>query len=532
VKQIYWRLIIIGVVLAWALFNGWPREGKPLLNMSLGLDLKGGSHLVMDVQTQDAVKAECDLAATRLGEELRDQGFEGARASTGDEVGTVVVTGVDPNRLNEAEDVASEVLENWSPTIGDERVVLEMPNQEQRYVRDRAVKQALTTIRNRIDEFGVAEPNIQRMGSGDRERILVQLPGVEDPSRVKRIMQTQARLELRLAHYPEGSSDPVTGPSRDSVVQQFGGQLPPGVEILPMESKDPQTGELSTQGYMAVEKTSIVTGSDLQDARVGQDQWGQSAVTFQLRVTAADRFARFTRRNIGKQMPIILDGKIQTSPVIRDEIGATGEITGNYTRQEAEDLALVLRAGALPARVETIEERTVGPSLGRDSIRAGVQAALIGFGLVVVFMLIYYKLSGINAVVALLLNLLLVAAAMASLGASLTLPGMAGFILVVGMAVDANVLIFERIREELRSGKTVKGALDGGFSKALSAIMDANVTTLIAAIFLFQYGTGPVRGFAVTLSIGILASLFTAIFVSRTLFMLVLGERPVQRLSI
>lgn len=531
-KPVAWRLAIIAVVLAWALFNGWPREGRPLLNMGLGLDLKGGSHLVMQVETDDAVKAECDLTAIRLGEVLREQGFSEAKAATGEEIGTVQVTGVDPDRLNDAADLAEDEFPEWRTSVTDDSVVLRMSSQNQSFIRDRAVKQALTTIRNRIDEFGVAEPNIQRVGSGERDRILVQLPGVENPSRVKRIMQTQARLELRLAHYPEGAGQPVTGSSRDAVLQQLGGELPPGVEILPVESKDAETGEMVTQGYMAVNKTSVVTGSDLQTARVGQDQWGQAAVTFQLRVNAADRFARFTRRNIGKQMPIVLDDKIQTSPVIRDEIGGSGEITGNYTRQEAEDLALVLRAGALPAGVNTIEERTVGPSLGRDSIRAGVQAALIGFGLVVVFMLIYYKLSGINAVVALLLNLLLVAAAMASLGASLTLPGMAGFILVVGMAVDANVLIFERIREELRSGKTVKGSLDGGFSKALSAILDANATTLIAAIFLFQYGTGPVRGFAVTLSIGILASLFTAIFVSRTLFMLVLGDRPVQRLSI
>lgn len=532
-KPISWRLAIIAVVLGWALFSAWPREGRPVLNLNLGLDLKGGSHLVMQVETDDAIKAETDLLATRIGETLRKQGFEGARASSGERVGSIVITGIDPNRLNDAADLAGEEAPEWpSPSVEDDRIVMRMPSRIAEFIEDRAVRQALTTIRNRIDEFGVAEPNIQRIGSGEADRILVQLPGVEDPSRVKRIMQTQARLELRLCYYEPGRGEPFQGASRDAVLQQLGGQLPPGVEILPQESKNEETGERIVEGYWAVEKTSIVTGSDLQTADLDKDEWGNWAVRFVLRVGAADRFARFTRQNVGKLMPIILDGKVQTAPRIQEEISTNGQITGQYTQQQAEDLALVLRAGALPARVNTIEERTVGPSLGRDSINAGIRAAAIGFILVMGFVLVYYKLSGLNAVVALLLNLLLVAAVMASLDAALTLPGMAGFVLTVGMAVDANVLIFERVREELRSGKTVRGSLDGGFSKALSAIMDANITTLIAALFLFQYGTGPVRGFAVTLSIGILASLFTAIFVSRTLFLLVLGDRAVQRLSI
>ncbi|MDQ7008147.1 MAG: protein translocase subunit SecD [Acidobacteriota bacterium] len=534
-KATTWRLIVIAAVLVWAAWNAWPRpeEGRPFLNMYLGLDLKGGSHLVMQVVTNDAIKAQCDLVATQIGEKLRAEGYPQARAILGEELGQVVVNGIPGDRLSTAQSIIDEEFESWSVAVDGDRIVMSMSEREKTGLRDQAVKQALTTVRNRIDEFGVAEPNIQRIGTGEADRILVELPGVEDPSRVKRIIQAQAKLELRLAYYAPDGSGPFRGSSEEDVIRQLGGSLPPGVEVLPLERKNPETGEKQIAEFWAVEKTAAVTGADLQNAQARKDQqWGRWEVDFQLRVRAADRFAKFTRANIQRYMPVILDRKIATAPVIESEIGSSGRITGDYTFEEAEDLALVLRAGALPARMITIEERTVGPSLGWDSIQAGIRAAGIGFVLVMLFMLLYYKLSGLNAVIALLLNLLLVAAAMASVGAALTLPGIAGFILTVGMAVDANVLIFERVREELRSGKTVKGALDAGFSKALSAIFDANITTLIAALFLFQYGTGPVRGFAVTLSVGIVASLFTAIFVSRTLFMLVIGDRPVQRLSI
>jgi len=532
VKPVTWKLLIILAVLAWAVFQAWPRPGRPFLNMRLGLDLKGGSHLVMRVLTDDAVKAECDLAATRIATKLRKEGFTRVRASVGERVGEVIVTGIPADRLAEAKARLEDEWSTWAISIEGDRIVLQMPQSEIATIRDRAVRQALNTIRNRIDEFGVAEPNIQRLGGKEGDRILVQLPGVEDPARVKKILQTQARLELRLAYYAPDGSGPFRGLTKEDVIAQLGGEVPPGVEILPYEEIDKKTGERKIREWMAVEKSAIITGSDLQDARPNRGQWGDVVVSFELRVSAAERFARFTRENIGHIMPIVLDGKIRSAPVIRAEISTNGQIEGSFTYEEAEDLALVLRAGALPARVVTIEERTVGPSLGWDSIQAGIRAAALGFILVLVFMVIYYKGAGINAVVALVMNLLLVAAAMASLGATLTLPGIGGFILTVGMAVDANVLIFERIREELRAGRTVRGALDQGFGKALSAIIDANITTLIAALFLFQYGTGPVRGFAVTLSIGILASMFTAIFVSRTIFDLVIGDRPVQRLSI
>ncbi|MDH3285357.1 MAG: protein translocase subunit SecD [Acidobacteriota bacterium] len=532
-KVVHWKLIIILAIIAVALGLAFPRAGRPIMNMSLGLDLKGGSHLLMRVVTGDAVKAEMDLLAEEVGTRLRREGFPQVTARVSDaSIAAVDVGGIPEERLPDARTVLEEDFSVWKLSETGGVLRLTMLDSEERAVRDRAVRQALNTISNRIDEFGVAEPVIQRIGGSESDRILVQLPGVEDPARVKSILQTQARLELRLLYYTPEGGGPFQALDRDGVIQALGGSEPPGVEALPWIQRDKETGEKSTLQWVAVEKTAAVTGGDLQDARRSQGDLGDNVVAFTLRVAAANRFARFTRENIGNQMAIVLDDEVVTAPSIRNEISTRGQIEGAYGYDEAEDLALVLRAGALPARVNTIEERTVGPSLGRDSIVSGVRAAALGFLFVMAFMVVYYKLSGINAVVALLLNLLLVAAAMAAMGATLTLPGIGGFILTVGMAVDANVLIFERIREELGTGKTVRGALDAGFSKALSAILDANVTTLIAALFLFQYGTGPVRGFAVTLSIGILASMFTAIFVSRTLYDLALGERAVSRLSI
>jgi preprotein translocase subunit SecD len=276
----------------------------------------------------------------------------------------------------------------------------------------------------------------------------------------------------------------------------------------------------------------VITGGDLQDARQGVDQWQNFSVDFKVRVGAVERFAKFTRNNIGRQMPIVLDARIKSAPSIRSEIGGSGQITGRFSQEEAEDLALNLRAGALPARVITIEERTVGPSLGKDSIDAGVRASIWGSIVICGLMLIYYRRSGINAIVALMLNLLILAACMAKFGAVLTLPGIAGYALTVGMAVDSNVLIFERIREELRAGRTVRAAIDAGFRKAFKAIIDTHVTTIVSAFFLFTYGTGPVKGFAVSLTVGLVANLFTSLVVSRYIYDLEVGDRPVQRLSI
>lgn len=546
-KTIHWKLLLIGIVAVWAIYNAWPRQAGNLVNLKLGLDLKGGSYLVMQVEGNDAVKGECEISAGRLGDRLKKQGFPEVRSVVGDAVGEIVVSGIPAARLAEAEKLIETETGTWSVSSGEGVIRVQMPTTDQDILRDRAVRQALNTIQNRIDAFGVAETSVTRLGGKRNDRILVQLPGVEDPSRVKKLIQTQARLELRLAYYTPDGNGPYRGLNREDVLAQLGGREPQGVEILPIEEKinqDPNSaladgsvmpkeeGPRRIAEWIAVEKTSVVTGSDLQDARPTSDQWGQTVVSFTLRVNAADRFSRFTRDNINRIMPIVLDNKIKSAPVIRAEIGTHGQIEGNFTPIEADDLSLVLKAGALPARVNTIEERTVGPSLGKDSIDAGVRASLIGALLVAVFMLIYYRLSGVNALVALGLNLLILVAAMGAFGATLTLPGIAGYALTVGMAVDANVLIFERIREEQRLGKTVRGAIDAGFDKAFSAIFDSNLTTIISALFLFQYGTGPVKGFSVSLIIGLLANMFTAVFVSRVIYDLVIGDRVVRRLSI
>ncbi|MFN7966925.1 MAG: protein translocase subunit SecD [Acidobacteriota bacterium] len=525
-KNLNWRLVLIGAVLVWALIYAWPRAERPILNQKLGLDLKGGSRLLMEVQVDDAVKAQCDVYATRLGDRLRKEGYPDVRTTTLDG-GKVQVLGIAPDRTDGAQKIAEEEMQSWLFSTNADGLLLTMPAAQQDTYRDQAVNQALETISNRIDAFGVGETNRQRLGGSQKYRILVELPGVEDPSRVKRIIQTQARLELRLAFYRPDGAGPFQAKSEADVIALLGGQLPPGVEILPFENK---SGVES--GFMAVERASAITGADLRTASRSQDQWQQPNVSFELKVEAVDRFAKFTRSNINRQMPIVLDNKIKSAPSINSEIGQHGQIQGRFTLQEAEDLALVLRAGALPARVITLEERTVGPSLGKDSIDAGLKASGLGALLVICFMLVYYKGAGINAIVTLAMNMIIVAAAMALLGATLTLPGIGGYALTIGMAVDANVLIFERIREELRAGKTVRAAIDAGFSKAFGTIADSNLTTIIAALFLMQYGTGPVKGFAVSLTIGLLVNMFTAVFVSRTIFELWLGNKPAEKLSI
>jgi len=531
VKFAWWKAAVIAVILVWVIWNVIPRGGREFFNVRLGLDLKGGSYLVMQVQTDDAIKAEGDVLATRVGEKLHKEGFPGVRVAVG-EAGQVLVSGVPAGRVGDAETLIKQDVSGWPLATTADGLILEMPGTERDRVKDSAVKQALTTIRNRIDALGVGETNVQRLGGMQNDRILVELPGVEDPGRVKNIMQTQARLELRLAYYRQDGAGPFRAATKDEVLGLFGGSPPLGTEVLPYEETDKQTLAKTQREWMLVEKASVITGGDLQDARPSQDQWNQTVVSFQLRVAAADRFAKFTRANVNRQMPIVLDGKIVSAPVIRSEIGISGQIEGGFTPQSAEDLSLQLRAGALPARVVTIEERTVGPSLGADSIRSGLTASAIAAVFTCIFMLVYYKLSGVNALIALALNMLILFAAMSRLEAALTLPGIAGLALTVGMAVDANVLVFERIREELRAGRSVPAAVAAGFQKALSAILDSNITTIIAAFFLFQYGTGPVKGFAVTLIIGLIANMFTAVFVSRTLFEAVLSRRTVERLSV
>jgi len=522
-RTLLWRGALIAVVVAIALFSAYPLEEE----LNLGLDLQGGIHLVLQVEVEDAVRSESTKDMDRLLQELQDAGLSSASAAVTSSTKFDVI-GVPGDRDSEVTRVVTEYLPGWNWQRRGETVEFSMEIANAAEIRNLAVVQALETIRNRIDEFGVAEPVIQRQGM-EGDRIVVQLPGVDDPERVKKLIKNTAFLEFRMVTFPLGGGG--VG-SREQIMANYGGQLPAGVEILTGNIQDDQ-GAILGQQFYAVEDRPVITGRDLRTARPGLGEFNQPVVNFYLTHEGGKLFAEATGDNVGKGLAVILDGKVVTAPNIRSRIADSGIIEGSFTRQEVEDLSTVLRSGALPAGITYLEERTVGPALGQDSIDRGLKAGAIGLALVVMTMLIVYKGSGINAIVALGLNIVLLFGALAYLGATLTLPGIAGIILTIGMAVDANVLVFERIREELHHGRTVKSAVDAGFGKALSSVMDANITTLIAALFLFQFGTGPIRGFAVTLSIGILASLFSAIFVSRWIFDLILSRRRrVERLSI
>ena len=513
-KDIRWKLALIAAVAALCGFLIFPAQEQ----IKLGLDLRGGIHLAMRVQVDEAVIAEIRDDLDVLERLLEDEGVEVVSTqANGIEGSTLIFAGAEG--LDRGLELSRERFSTYDTArAGSDPPTLELSLHaaDRARIQDGAVRQALQTIRNRIDEYGVNEPVIQRQGLFE-DRILVQLPGVENPERVKALLRNTALLELKLV---VGSS----APSREALLEPYGGQIPPNQNVV-VYGHDDAGGAVHEQ-YLLVEENPVVTGRDLKTARIAQDEMGLPAVNFSLNPEGTRKFAAATGENIGRQLAIILDRRVHSAPVIEDRISGNGIIRGSFTLEEAEDLALVLRAGALPASIEYLEERTVGPSLGRESIRQGIAAAIVGMALVIVFMLVYYLGTGINAVIALALNLLIVLGVMAFLGATLTLPGIGGLILLIGMAVDANVLVFERIREELDLGKTVRSAVDSGFAKAFSAIVDANVTTLVAAVFLFQFGTGPVKGFAVTLSIGILASMFTAIFVSRVLFSIWIWRRP------
>lgn len=522
-NKLLWRGLLIAAVIVVALFAAYPLQE----NLKLGLDLRGGIHLVLQVEVDDAVRSETTKDIDRLLQEVTDAGIEGATANPTSS-SSFDLQGIPADRDREVGGIVNEYLPGWNWQRRGELLVFKMELANLNTIRDLAVRQALQTIRNRVDEFGVADPVIQRQGL-EGDRLVVQLPGVDDPERVKRLIKNTAFLEFRLVTYPLGGGG-VGG--REEILAHYGGQVPANVEILTGVIQDDQGRAIGEQFY-AVETRTVITGRDLKTARPGVGEFNQPVVNFYLTHEGGKLFSEATGANVGKGLAIVLDGNVVSAPNIRSRIGDQGIIEGSFTRQEVEDLSTVLRSGALPAGITYLEERTVGPTLGQDSIRQGLRAGLIGLSLVVLTMLVVYKGTGINAVVALVLNIILIFGALAYFGATLTLPGIAGIVLTIGMAVDANVLIFERIREELHHGRTVKSAIDAGFGKALSSVMDANITTLIAALFLFQFGTGPIRGFAVTLSIGILASLFTAIVVSRWIFDLVLSRRRrVDRLSI
>jgi preprotein translocase subunit SecD len=391
-------------------------------------------------------------------------------------------------------------------------------------MREQAMDQAFDTIERRVNELGVAEPNIARHGD-EGNQLLVQLPGVTEVARAKEIIRSTALLELKLVEAGPAST-------QEALLQPHNGQVPSDMEVV-TGAADPSTGETGTM-YFLVRKVAAVTGSDLRGARPTIDQNNRPAVSFSLKPDGARKFGQVTGANIGRALAIILDGRVQSYPRIDGRITDEGQITGTFTTQEVADLSLVLRSGALPASMTYLEERVVGPTLGADSIRAGVTASLAGLILVVLFMLFYYKLSGINAIVAMVFNLVILLGMMAYLGATMTLPGIAGFILTMGMGVDSNVLIFERIKEELAAQRGVRASIKAGFDRVFLTLLDTHVASLIAAAFLFQFGTGPIRGFATTLSIGLLTNLFSSIFVSRTIFESILSRRQTaaQTLSI
>ena len=522
-KSLLWRGLLILLVTVVMALSAWPPEEK----IKLGLDLRGGMHLVLRVRAEDALRADRDKVVERVLEAAREGGTQGVAAQPLDDTSFAIQAPAEARERLAA--VRAETFPEWNMTAEGGRFVFRLDDQERERLADMAVRQAQQTIENRINAFGVAESSTQRQGIGGN-RLVVQIPGVEDPGRIKKLLQSTAFLEFRIVEFPTGGGG---AGSEAEILANYPGALPANLEILEGDIRDETNGEVIGRQYYAVQSTAQVTGRDLKVARSGLGQFNDPVVEFTFTHDGGQRFGEVTGSSVGKGLAIVLDGRVVSAPRIESRITDQGIIRGQFTQQEVEDLSTTLRSGALPAGIDILEERTVGPSLGQDSIDEGLRAGLVGAGLVVVFLLVIYSLSGFNAIFALALNILLVFGGLAYFGGALTLPGIAGIVLTIGMAVDANVLIFERIREELRGGRTVRAAVDEGFHKAMSSIIDGNLTTLIAALFLIQFGTGPVRGFAVTLSIGILASLFTAVFVSRWVFDMILS-RPgrVEKLSI
>jgi preprotein translocase subunit SecD len=495
--------------------------------VNLGLDLKGGTHLILQVQVNDAINVDTDNAVEVLKAGMRTAKINYAEITKPDPANhpeQIVIKGVPPEVSTDLRNIVADKLPEYDATSGVNNTwTVTMKPSVLADTKNRAVEQAIDTIRNRIDQLGVTEPVIEPYGMGQYQ-ILVQLPGVDDPARVKDVMQSTAMLEIK-----QSLGGPY--PSQEAALQDHGGVLPPD-SILMQGHGNPDTSEGPL--WYLVSRISAVRGKDLRDAEPSRDQNGQPSVSFTLSNEGGQRFYNFTSQHVGDNLAVVLDNKVQEVASIKEPIRDRGEISGGrMSEQQSKDLALILRSGALPAGIKYLEERTVGPSLGSDSIRSGVRAAVVGMVAVLVFMLIYYHAAGINADVALILNLIILLGFLGYTGATLTLPGIAGVILTVGMGVDSNVLIFERIREELRNGKTPPSAVEQGFGHAWVTIVDTHVTTIVSAIILFLFGTGPVKGFAVTLSFGLFANLFTAVFVSRTIFDWVLSRKRVgEALSI
>ncbi len=519
-------VIVVGVCLVFLMPSLVPEIPSSLKSffpkdkIRLGLDLQGGMNLVLEVETDKALEGVVertvnDLKDTLIEKKIKFRDLEKSKGAT-------ISLEVD----RESSDAFSKLMQSGYPDFDEVselskdrvKVVLKLKEKRAGELRRLAVEQSLETIRNRIDQFGVSEPEIIPQGN---DRIMIQLPGVKDPRRAINLIGRTALLEFKLVD-EERSPD-----------EALKGNMPPGDVVLYGAAEGRRTGQGGKVPYLLKAKT-LMTGASIEKAEVQiSDRFGEAHVAISFNAQGAKDFDRITGENVKKRLAIVLDDVVYSAPVIQERIsGGRAQITGSFTDEEAKDLAIVLRAGALPAPVKILEQVTIGPSLGQDSIEKGIMSVLIGFMAVVVFMVFYYRLSGLVANLALFLNVILTLGTLALFKATLTLPGLAGIVLTIGMAVDANVLIFERTREEIRGGKTARAAIEAGYGKAFITILDTHITTLIAALFLFQFGTGPVKGFAVTLSIGLVFSIFTAVFVTRIIFDYFVWNRKIKAISI
>jgi preprotein translocase subunit SecD len=505
-RSLWWKIVLIVAVLVGFTAAIIPTSSTPE-PIKRGLDLKGGTHLVMRVNVCDATRLEVDQGVEALKSQAKKNNLPTPAARRVDDL-TFVATPPAGVSTADYERLAKDYLPSFDLSrTADGAMQFKLKPAAATAIERDTIDHAVETIRNRVDALGVTEPLIAPEGGN---RIVIQLPGVDDPARVKDIIKTTAQLQFRLV---EGSP----GPTPQDALNGVDPAMKNDVDVLP-GTKEDELGRAAGTEFYAIRKMIPVTGTDLKNARVTKGPVGQPNVGFSLTPDGAHKFSDLTGNNVGRRLAIVLDNKVVSAPSIKSRIEDQGVIEGSFTTEQASDLALVLRSGSLPASLTTMEERTVGPSLGRDSIHQGVLASLIGFIALILAVVLYYHGAGINAVLALLLNLVIILGMMAIFKATLTLPGIAGIILTLGMAVDSNVLVFERIREELRDGKTVRAAIENGFSRAFGTIIDTHMTTIISALFLFQFGTGPIKGFAVTLLIGLFASVFTAFFVSRVIF--------------
>lgn len=529
---------VVSVILALpsfpGLFQSLPDGVKRVLShrgLSLGLDLQGGIHLVLEVEEERAVEIAVDRIRKAVEDLLKDKSIvvEGVRREGSKLIVITLQQEADGEKVRTLLDEAFPNFESQNPS--GTRLVYELRSTEVDRIKTSAINQALETLRNRIDEFGVAEPLIQRLGLN---QIAIQLPGVKDPQRAKDLIQETALLEFKLLEESKAALDlppQVEKGQEDTVRKTLEGKIPEGAEILFETAISEPDGRAYSIPYL-VKKDAVLIGDVLQDARVTIGDFNEPIVSITFDSKGAREFDELTAANIGKRMAVVLDGKVYSAPVIRDRIsGGRAIIEGTFTTAEANDLAVVLRAGALPAPLKTLQDLTVGPSLGQDSIEKGLRTTIIAGTLVLIFMIVYYRLSGLIANLAVFLNLICLLGALSGLNATLTLPGIAGIILTIGMGVDSNVLIFERIREELRQGRPVRLAVDSGYNKAFLTIVDSHVTTLITGLALFLFGTGPIKGFAVTLCLGIAINLFTALVGTKVVFDF-LNRRKLDSLSI